>query len=104
MNLRAHLKLAETSRKLNYSLSTFSKFAHLSLLRNSSPAMALTHFIFELRRALSTEACVLSDPSNEDFRLALLRWSDVDVKVPGAIVQVSNESDAVTTASPHALQ
>ncbi|KAL8920046.1 MAG: hypothetical protein Q9172_004676 [Xanthocarpia lactea] len=59
--------------------------------------MALTDFISELRKALSAETCVLSDPSNEDFRLALLRWSDVDVKIPGAIVQVSNESDAVKT-------
>ncbi|CAL8576586.1 hypothetical protein XPA_002461 [Xanthoria parietina] len=63
--------------------------------------MALTHFIAELRGALSAEACVLSDPTKEDFQLALLRWSDVDVKIPGAIVQVANESDAVKLASAH---
>lgn len=66
--------------------------------------MALTDFISELRGALSAEVCVLSDPTKEDFQLALLRWSDVDVKIPGAIVQVANESDAVTAASPPALQ
>ena len=66
--------------------------------------MTITDFITELRGDLSVEACVLSDPTKEDFQLALLRWSDVDVKIPGAIVQVANESDAVTAASPPAWQ
>ncbi|KAF6228248.1 hypothetical protein HO133_007978 [Letharia lupina] len=61
--------------------------------------MALSRFIIELRINLSPEARVYTDASSKDFQLALLRWSDVDVKVPGAIIQVANELDAVTTAS-----
>ena len=62
--------------------------------------MALAQFIFGLRGNLSPEARVLTDTSSKDFQLALLRWSDVNIKVPGAIIQVANELDAVTTASP----
>lgn len=59
--------------------------------------MALTEFLSELKQSLSAEARVITDASQKDFQLALLRWSDVDVKIPAAIVQVANESDAVQT-------
>ena len=62
--------------------------------------MALGHAVSELRGNLSPEARVLTDSSSKEFQLALLRWSDIDIKVPGAIIQVANEVDAVTTASP----
>lgn len=59
--------------------------------------MALINFLSELKQSLSAEARVITDASEKDFQLALLRWSDVDVKIPAAIVQVANESDAVQT-------
>lgn len=59
--------------------------------------MALTKFLSELKQSLSAEARVMTDASQKDFQLALLRWSDVDVKVPAAIVLVMNEDDAVQT-------
>ncbi len=61
--------------------------------------MPLNQFVSELRGNLSPEACVLTDASSKDFQLALLRWSDVGIKVPGAIVKVTSEHDAVMTAS-----
>ncbi|KAI4160592.1 MAG: hypothetical protein LQ342_005613 [Letrouitia transgressa] len=68
--------------------------------------MALTKFLSELKQSLSAEARVMTDASQKDFQLALLRWSDVDVKVPAAIVLVMNEDDAVQTvktASKHQI-
>lgn len=74
------------------------KMSPLSVtVKNPAFAMAGSEFISELRSKLSTEACVITDASKKEFQLALLRWSDVDVKIPGAIVQVSNELDAALT-------
>ena len=61
--------------------------------------MALNQLVVPLRGNLSPGARILTDVSSEDFQLALLRWSDLNIKVPGAIIQVANEFDAVTTAS-----
>ena len=62
--------------------------------------MAFNEFVSELRQTLSTQSRIITDVANKEFQLALLRWSDVDVKVPGAIVQVASESDAVVTVGP----
>lgn len=59
--------------------------------------MALSECLSDLKQRLSAEARVITDASHKDFQLALLRWSDVDVKIPAAIVQVTNEFDAVQT-------
>lgn len=61
--------------------------------------MALGQILFELRGNLSPEAHVYTNASSEELQLALLRWSDTDIKVPGAIIQVTNELDAAATAS-----
>lgn len=61
--------------------------------------MAFTQFLSALRDDLSPQAQVLTDPTNESFKQALQRWSDIEVKVPGAIVQIGSEKDAVKTAS-----
>lgn len=61
--------------------------------------MALNQFLSELKESLSAEARVITDASQKDFQLALLRWSDVDVKIPAAIVQVANQFDAVQTVA-----
>lgn len=59
--------------------------------------MAVSEFVSELRNKLSAKARVITDASQKEFQLALLRWSDVNVTIPGAIVQVSNEFDAAIT-------
>ena len=61
--------------------------------------MPLNQFVSELRGNLSPEACIFTDASSKDFQLALRRWSDVGIKVPGAIVKVTSEHDAVMTVS-----
>ena len=58
--------------------------------------MALSQFVSELRSNLSPEARVLTEKSSQDFQIVLLRWSDVDIATPRAIVQVGCELDAVT--------
>lgn len=66
-------------------------------LRFQDSGMALGQFIFELRGNLSPEARILTDASKKEFQDALLRWSDIDIQVPGAIIQIAEELDAVTT-------
>lgn len=58
--------------------------------------MAFSKFITKLKDSLSAGARVITDPTEKDFQLAQLRWSDVDVKVPSAIVQAADEQDIVT--------
>ena len=60
--------------------------------------MALPQFVLDLKGKLSPKARILVDPSSKEFQLALLRWSDINTEVPGAVIQVANELDAVTTA------
>ena len=66
--------------------------------------MALPQFILDLKGKLSPKARILADPSSKDFQLALLRWSDINIEVPGAVIQVANELDAVATAGPMSLR
>lgn len=62
--------------------------------------MALNEFVSELKGSLSPDACVLTDASSKDFQLALQRWSDVGIMIPGAIVKVASEHDAIVTVCP----
>ena len=66
--------------------------------------MALPQFILDLKGKLSPKARILADPSSKDFQLALQRWSDINIEVPGAVIQVANELDAVATAGPMSLR
>ena len=65
--------------------------------------MALSQFVFDLKGKLSPKARILADPSSKDFQLALLRWSDINTEVPGAVIQVANELDAVAAAGTMSL-
>lgn len=58
--------------------------------------MAFSDLVVKLTHSLSAGARVMTDASEEEFQLALQRWSDVDVKAPGAIVQVADKQDVVT--------
>ena len=53
--------------------------------------MAITALFQLLRAKLFGSAKVLADPSREEFKAALERWTDLDLKVPGAIVLVTTE-------------
>ena len=50
---------------------------------------------------LSFQAHILKIRSSQEFQLALLRVSDINVEAPGAVIQVANELDGITTASLH---
>jgi len=62
--------------------------------------MALGRFVTDLTEHLAPGTRILTNSSEEEFRDATLRWSDINAKVPGAIIKVTSELDAVTIASP----
>lgn len=66
--------------------------------------MALSQFVQELKETLSSKTSILTDASSKEFQLALLRWSDVGITVPGAIIKVASEHEVVTTASQSSSQ
>ncbi|KAH9223770.1 hypothetical protein DL95DRAFT_431599 [Leptodontidium sp. 2 PMI_412] len=59
--------------------------------------MAVSHFLTAIKAELTKEAKLLSDSSTEEFKVALERWSDRDLKTPSAIVLVATEEDIVKT-------
>jgi hypothetical protein len=61
--------------------------------------MAISQFVECLTAKLSQAACVLTDPASDEFKAALERWTELELKTPGAIVQVSSEEDTVQTVS-----
>jgi hypothetical protein len=61
--------------------------------------MAVSELLNTLHGELSANAKVLVDPTNDEFKVALQRWSDTDKKVPGAIVLVASEEDIVKIVS-----
>jgi hypothetical protein len=61
--------------------------------------MAVSELLKTHHGELSANAKVLVDPTNDEFTVALQRWSDIEKKVPGAIVMVASEEDVVKTVS-----
>ena len=59
--------------------------------------MAISKFVGILTAELSPTATVLADPTTEEFKTALERWTELELKTPGAIVIVSTEEDVVQT-------
>ena len=55
--------------------------------------MAFSEFLETLE--LSPESKVLTDSSSDEFKASIQRWSDVDAQIPGAIIKVANEQDAI---------
>jgi hypothetical protein len=62
--------------------------------------MSITNLARELRTQLSPKAIILDDRDSADFKAALVRWSDVDLQVPAAIIKPATEDDIVVTVSP----
>jgi hypothetical protein len=61
--------------------------------------MSIAHLTHELRALLSPKALILDDRDSDDFKAALVRWSDVDLQVPAAIIKPATEGDIVVTVS-----
>jgi hypothetical protein len=59
--------------------------------------MSITNLTHELRALLSPKALILDDRDSDDFKSALVRWSDVDLQVPTAIIKPAAEDDIVVT-------
>ncbi|PQE15890.1 FAD binding domain containing protein [Rutstroemia sp. NJR-2017a BVV2] len=61
--------------------------------------MTLSNLLSGLEQKLSPGAEILIDPSSAKFKAVLQRWSDIDVKVPGAILRPTTKSDTVNIVS-----
>lgn len=55
--------------------------------------MAVAEFISALREHAS--ATVLTNPESEEFKGRLLRWSDLGIEVPRAIVCLKSEEEVL---------
>ena len=61
--------------------------------------MKLSGFISLLHSKLSEDSKILTDRQDTEFKSSLERWSNFELKVPGAIIKPANEADAVLTVS-----
>lgn len=66
--------------------------------------MTLQAFTDQLLGNLSAQAKVLTNPDSEEFQQLILRWSDINRKVPGAIVVAGVEADVVKTVTSFSIQ
>jgi hypothetical protein len=64
--------------------------------------MAISAFLSAIKQPeeFSASAKVLSDPNSDDFKLAIQRWTNLNLQIPGAIVMVETEDDILKTVRP----
>ncbi|KAG0647854.1 FAD-linked oxidoreductase chyH [Hyphodiscus hymeniophilus] len=60
-----------------------------------SVASPVVQAALNLRPSLSESTGVFTDPSSDEFKTLMQRWSDLDVKEPAAILTPSSEEDIV---------
>ncbi|KAJ7213411.1 hypothetical protein GGX14DRAFT_550574 [Mycena pura] len=63
------------------------------------------NFISNLKLQLSPQSRILADSATDDFKESLLRWSDIDLEVPGTIVRLAAQYDVafVPKSGGHSL-
>jgi len=66
--------------------------------------MTLQVITDQLLGNLSAQAKVLTNPDSEEFQQLILRWSDINRKIPGAIVVAGVEADVVKTVTSCFIQ
>jgi hypothetical protein len=74
-------------------------FADRPLQISPRKTMAISSLVQSLTAKLSPTSTVLTDPASTEFKAALERWTELDLKTPGAIVVVSSEEDIIQTVS-----
>jgi hypothetical protein len=57
--------------------------------------MTISKFVESLSAELSPGASVLTDSASDEFKAAHERWTELELKTPGAIVLASTEEDIV---------
>lgn len=60
---------------------------------------AVTSQISFLEKSLSSDSKILSNPRDEEFLKLMERWTEIDLKIPGAIVLPISEEDVQKTVS-----
>lgn len=64
--------------------------------------MATTDFLDAIKAELSSGARVPTLTSGDQFKAALERWSDLDLKIPLPISVIATEADIVKTVTLNA--
>ncbi|KAJ7655416.1 hypothetical protein B0H17DRAFT_868521, partial [Mycena rosella] len=54
-------------------------------------------FLSHFKSAMSPQSSTLTDSTHHEFKELLRRWSDIDLNVPGTIVQPATEEDVIAT-------
>lgn len=62
--------------------------------------MKPTSFLKSLKGELSEGTKILTDHDDQEFKISLERWSNLDLQVPAAIVKPISEADIVTIVRP----
>lgn len=62
-------------------------------------ALHASNFLESLGKKLSPSSQILKDHDSVDFKTSAQRWSDIDIRVPGAILKPVNEQDTITIVS-----
>lgn len=63
--------------------------------------MPIAEFVLYIRGCLSEDAAILTDRTDAHFWTTPKRWSNVGVKVPGAVVRPACEDDVVKVVSQY---
>jgi len=59
----------------------------------------LSNFTRDLRDKLSPESRILIDAEDAEFKASCERWSNIDLKIPGAVFRPAIEKDVVIIVS-----
>jgi hypothetical protein len=54
--------------------------------------MSFSTFLSNIKTELA-HTKILSDPSDEKFKSAIERWTDINLQIPGAIIMIESEDD-----------
>lgn len=57
--------------------------------------MSVSTLAQDLQPKLSTHSIILTDPSSQEFKDHLIRWGEVNIQIPGAIILAATEEDVI---------
>jgi hypothetical protein len=64
-----------------------------------APIQTAAQAASSLTSSLSANSNVLINPEDEDFKRSMIRWSDLNIQTPSAIIKPSTEGDVQKIAS-----
>jgi hypothetical protein len=91
----SRVTLQNIKRQVDRSRLIISLLVGDFLKTSTQEIMTILKFVESLSAELSPGASVLTDSASDEFMAAHERWSELELKTPGAIVLVSAEEDIV---------